>query len=365
MNKEFHYNAVRVVAQLAGFPSEDAQTIAYASQYVDDASEHEPFTIEGLPMDWVYPDRITTIKGRPAIDPTCTAHSAQRWQKQLRKWCKFYLKQDVQRKVLMSFHFLPSRAKDGEEGFQFVTEADGPLARELMEQAIGSYRTATKEEERRFGLVKLGLALHTFADTFAHSGFSGRHSSQDNDVKGVRTQKRGTSRWGRPQMLGSIVSYAAPDVGHAEVMSLPDQSHRIWKAKYAASRRQPRKIEPRDNAVRFLQAAERIHSLLRPIAPQGGLDWVDFRDALQACFEDRSNWRASFCHHGIGFSYNRFEWRELALDGDSVEWDDYDEKSDFKRLNLHYTDGDLRWFHFHRAAFQQRLLVLKAIPKSW
>jgi hypothetical protein len=33
----------------AGFGPEDAQTIAFASQYVDDATEHKPIRIEGIP----------------------------------------------------------------------------------------------------------------------------------------------------------------------------------------------------------------------------------------------------------------------------------------------------------------------------
>jgi hypothetical protein len=39
MEKDFHYYCIGVLAKAAGFDKGDALTIAYASQYVDDATE--------------------------------------------------------------------------------------------------------------------------------------------------------------------------------------------------------------------------------------------------------------------------------------------------------------------------------------
>ena len=42
MQLDYHYYAIYQLAALAGFNSGDAETIAYASQYVDDSTEGDP-----------------------------------------------------------------------------------------------------------------------------------------------------------------------------------------------------------------------------------------------------------------------------------------------------------------------------------
>ena len=42
METDFHYYTAFQLAKLAGFGSDDSNTIAYASQYVDDSTESEP-----------------------------------------------------------------------------------------------------------------------------------------------------------------------------------------------------------------------------------------------------------------------------------------------------------------------------------
>jgi len=38
MKKDFHYSVIKILSEKAGFEAEDAQIIAHASQYVDDAT---------------------------------------------------------------------------------------------------------------------------------------------------------------------------------------------------------------------------------------------------------------------------------------------------------------------------------------
>jgi hypothetical protein len=67
----------------------------------------------------------------------------------------------------------------------------------------------------------------------------------------------------------------------------------------------------------------------------------------------------------VAFHYNRFGWREAALCGDTVDWDDFDRQEDFARLRLKWTGNDIKWFLFHRAAFEQRQFLSDKIPDSW
>ncbi len=86
MQKDFHYYCIGVLARAAGFSSEDALTIAYASQYVDDATE-------GTQMDF---DVESDLK----FDPVRTAHRGL--SAQALKWSE-------QKEILISFHFIPPK----------------------------------------------------------------------------------------------------------------------------------------------------------------------------------------------------------------------------------------------------------------
>ena len=51
MEKDFHYYCLGILARASGFAPEDALTIAYASQYVDDSTESEPMRIGEMIFD--------------------------------------------------------------------------------------------------------------------------------------------------------------------------------------------------------------------------------------------------------------------------------------------------------------------------
>lgn len=42
MQNDFHFYAIAVLARSAGFDAKDSITLAYCSQYVDDATESKP-----------------------------------------------------------------------------------------------------------------------------------------------------------------------------------------------------------------------------------------------------------------------------------------------------------------------------------
>lgn len=359
MNKEFHYYCIRVLSEMAGFPGKDAQTIAYASQYADDASEHKPMKIANVPQSIEYPRYDGTL-----FDPICAAHSSKTRLVKLWKWVRFYLKAKVHRKILMVFHFLPPIAKqdhDAQDGFDFVTQKNSSLANELLENALDALENATvNTEEYELGLVKTGLALHTYSDTWAHCGFSGRHNSSENDIKNIKI-KNG-NRFSPVDARQNIISYVAPDVGHTEAGYIPDTASIHWKASYSDKSKKPRTIK-RDNAQEYMDASKIIHEKLSAVTPDPSRAWDTFADKLKMVLGKNETWRAAF--PDISFSYSRFDWRESALCGDTVDWDDFDDASDFARLNLKWTGKDLKWFWFHRAAYEQRLFLGDKIPYEW
>ena len=355
MNKSFHYYCIRVLAEKAGFEPDHAQTIAYASQYTDDSTEFGKMIITNIPDGFEY-TRLN--RARDEFDPICTAHSGNSWFSKLWKWAKFYLKTDVQRKVLMPFHFLPPEALSpaNRVQFNFITQPNSSLANLIVDESLESLSQATGNR-LDLSLIKLGIALHTYADTWSHAGFSGRHNSLENDIK--RIQKRNGNKYQAANPLELAVSYAAPDVGHAETGALPDESNMAWKAKYANKKGGLQRTNPES----FLTAAKQIFTRLVSATAGATIDWGILSDKISRCLECNGGWENEF--QDIDFNYSRFTWRASALTGDKVTWDNFEDESDFKKLHFQFTGVDMKWLLFHKAAYDQRKAMEDKIPKVW
>ncbi|MCD6327619.1 hypothetical protein J7M28_08710 [bacterium] len=95
---------------------------------------------------------------------------------------KLAIVENVQRKVFMPFHFLPSRraSEDGQSPFplDYPVSRNGEMARAIVDDAL-------RERDADIRLFQLGIALHSFADTWSHEGFSGRRA-RENDIGGIR-----------------------------------------------------------------------------------------------------------------------------------------------------------------------------------
>jgi hypothetical protein len=139
--------------------------------------------------------------------------------------------------VWMPYHFFPaasggSKRRDGRISPWRVVP-DSPPVKELLVSAL-----------RTDDPYRIGIALHTYADSWAHQEFTGRRD----DFNAL------------PGILG------IPPLGHAQAERLPD----LFQAKW----RDARLVDPEvDNRRRFLAAARRIYRYLavnrrRPFADE-------------------------------------------------------------------------------------------------
>ena len=85
MQIDFHYNTIRVLMEKTGFSPEDAQIIAYASQFVDDAVDHKKMKVSG------HLEILSTRFSGKTFNPVCSAHRGLQFLKGL--------KEDVQNKI--------------------------------------------------------------------------------------------------------------------------------------------------------------------------------------------------------------------------------------------------------------------------
>ena len=233
MNIEFHYHITRLIAARAGFPPEDADIIAISSQYVDDNS------------------MIFKIDKEM---PTAYSNYISQTMNILKPKAKLF-------RIYPIFHFIPgdpkaksSWRKDGQMHW-LNTTPNSQNANRIMDTALTSGN-----------LYRTGIAIHGYADTWAHQNFTGYY----NDFNA---------------MTGPL-NPGIFSIGHAEAFHNPDWPALVWKDKRLIKNRV-------DNKSRFLEAAQHILARLAkhmdPQMPQDELQkrQTELKKDLDLCIGER------------------------------------------------------------------------------
>jgi hypothetical protein len=373
MQKDFHYYCIAVLARAAGFSEEDALTIAYASQYTDDATEDHPLPLaNNNPQELCFDPIRTSYKLPHEIIFTVIPRNVS--------WSRV-------KGVHLPFHFLPPKPFIAPGfGFFYVTKPgdESPFAQGVLKEGFSSHKEYSRNkglwpQKRILALCRMGIALHTFADTWAHQGFSGRKHKENDvhdifcvDSDGIRKESKGRSFFSDfPALLG-----------HGEALTLPDEPFRVWDYignVWTEERRTYRLKEkkiPRNNREIFLAAAKAVFKELQEANDRGRSGKKAFKeieDEVRGLFSyweeslDKrcQKWKQTFGYlfkNEKVFSYDQYEWSKAAIETErkeDIEWGDYSE-SQMKniRINLKPDFFESPFYNFHVAALMQQNYVL-------
>jgi len=303
MEKDFHYYVTYALANKAGFSNDDSYIIAYASQYVDDNNESQYPKKDGPPQ---FPFGIKSNSGffRPIMTQSMSVKS---------------LVYEIQKFVYVPFHFLPGDNNQPINGGynRYSTTPDSQNARKLLRAVLN-----TRD------LYRIGIAIHTFADTWSHQNFSG----YEEDWNSV-------FHWRNPFRA------LAPNIGHADVGHLPDEISTTWN-----DYRFDKPYRKRNNQKIALQACKRIFQELRT-ARKGDIYWMhvekDFRRIINSeDYDDRINKVKEYVNKP-GLSYKKDEWVDGAVKDRKGE--DLEASANFE--NTH-------WYKFQLAARAHLVMVM-------
>ncbi len=274
MDEEFHYYATGLIALYAGFPEDEMEIIATASQFVDE--NNVPLKIQ----DRKSPDRIYENSVSQTMDILKPKHDLMR--------------------IYPLFHFLPGDPKadtawrrDGKM-HRLNTTPGSDNASEILDEAL-----KVSGESRPY---RIGIASHTFADTWAHQNFVGWYdsfNSLDIDIK--------------------------PAIGHAEAEHHPDWVAHKWQ--------DSRLIEPEiDNTNRFLSAARALFEKYCSARRAEGKEdysgqWEKLKEELSYIFGRNEKYTGGEIRHRderlkrfrekINLEeFNAREWFDAAIDAD-------------------------------------------------
>ncbi len=160
MQIDGHHTGTYIAARLAGFSHPEADIISYAAQYVDDAINDGPIRFANSPYMYA---RIASAHSMIDYNNLIEVNNHLAW---------------------IPFHFLPGNytPSDGRspavsEMQKLICRPDSPIARDML-------RMALRDRDQPRALHRLGIAMHVYADTFAHQGFIGA-MSQGNRASNV------------------------------------------------------------------------------------------------------------------------------------------------------------------------------------
>jgi len=308
MEKDFHYYLIYALAKKSGL--DNPEIVAYASQFVDDNNEGQ-FTIDGKNV--FFPERLPANGGYyyPIMTQSLSPKSLDPY---------------IQKYVYVPFHFLPgdnSVTIDGSKRNPLSTTPNSPNAQKMLSEALN-----TKNPYR------IGIALHTFADTWSHQNFTG-----------LREEWNAVHRW------YEVFKSMAPNIGHAEAGHAPDIISESW-----TDFRIKKKVDNRERAL------EAVAAIYRALSTSAGnpRPWSDVENKF-AAFVDEADYDTRIREIVADIEaddraitvkqYDKNDWIDAALDKTGPE---VTVQPDFTTTH---------WHRFHQAAKGHFALVMSLISE--
>ncbi|MCF7814076.1 MAG: hypothetical protein K9N09_08210 [Candidatus Cloacimonetes bacterium] len=323
MNIEFHYYMTKYLAIMAGFENDEAETIAYSSQFVDDNKIR--YEIE-KPDGEIYKNYITQTMN--ILKP----------------------KKNLMR-IYLLYHFLP-----GDPTSYKASRRDGKMHVLMTTPASNHAQEIFFETTKTESLYALGIATHMLADSVSHQNFVGTFD-EVNSMKGV---------WEK----------LTPDIGHADAGHLPDIPNLVWN-----DCRLIKSHAEIDNKERLLLAAKKLYSNFLMITSNPS-KWSTTKKTLNEIIgetieekelskyekqkkERIEKIREILAEENVDEEYDRFKWLNDAVDIDVKLFNDskfrYDPVKDKLKFKKNFESSN--WFKFQEAVREyQRTAMIKLEP---
>lgn len=318
MQRDIHFYGVYALARAAGIDWDTSRTIAYASQFVDDATDEGLVILPDLPpnqsenvlsfqgrheetesTDRRGDNRQALWSGQKGIIPIMTSHRPLDYSNAI---------PGDQWRVWVPFHFLPgNQAMSGSFLERMICRKDSEPARRMLGHALDWGCQAGNDTGSWPHLI--GITAHVYADTFSHHGFMGM-AHPWNKVKGrsLETADNQSASF-IDCLMNKVEAYMAwiagdlaemVPIGHGAVAAYPDLPYLRWRFEYEERESIPEAIQ-RDNPADFLAGCEGLFRFFHSFAernsqirdPKGPRDWPDISGhverllKIEFCIEDR------------------------------------------------------------------------------
>ncbi len=359
MQIDFHHAVTYVVARLAGYGPSRASIIAHSAQHVDDA------TVDGT----------ISFTNNAMYSSLASAHKGLDYAN---------FDELANHLVWIPFHFLPGN--DGKPAghrpaghkpasfvHKLVCRPNSPVAKDLIREAF-------EDRDKPYGLHRLGVTMHVFADTWAHRGFAGITHKINNvcDVLDSNDDVDEPFHDRVQDFFGDIVDKVTTcfidevlPLGHGPALSNPDKPYLKWSYTNGLGDR-----VMRDNPTDFLEAADQMCMVMQrflkkdldaevPGLPPGPKATIDkmLRTLDDPKGKNRHDeWLAAIARGELGFPATEIGY----IDEGTNSWEDQAFGKQDKCGKFNYAPSFLYsdWKKFHDALSAHRFSVIRSIlPK--
>lgn len=323
MDIEYHYYITYLIAITAGFSDHQAYKIAWSSQLVD--NNKQKFDIykfgrsKKITSDYIYQNIITQLSD-------------------------INLSTEESHKILPVFHFLPGN-------FNSVADKRKDNKTHTLNTTPGSFiaKKILREALKSRNMYRIGIASHSFVDTWAHQNFIGSCSKFN--------------------AMPEIDAKLLPNIGHLDAKNNPDLIGLIWHDNRL-------KNPMINNAKRFLSASKSLlleYSKSSIIQKNNKIDTNKFLQKLCSIFKlvkrRDSVIDTMYLQSARIDKYQKLAEKYTTLDiipydkdvwfNDAVRFDKKKEKYIWR--NESYKDSN--WYQFQEAAKFQLEFIWKFIEK--
>ena len=348
MQEDMHYYGTLAMARAAGIPREDAETIAYAAQFVDDSTSYD--SKEHADHGFLY--AISTA--HHPLQSFLDLHGA-----------KIKEGTEEQRKIWIPFHFFPG-GKGDTLSEKLICVKNGDMVKEMLKNNM---ELALKKP---YGLALMGISAHVYMDTFSHYGFSGISSSfnkiKSDSISFVKEPKTITYILEKFKQFFEkyVIPWGAQELskylGHAGAATYPDRPYLKWKFEFTKPRPGEGVVSERNNIEDFLEGCKCLHVFFKKFAKakySGTNDRLKFSEiketvktiiSLEAEKDSRIKaWEKSGLINGCT-RYNPENWEHG--------------KNKFPKNETSAMGIESKAYQFHQAAAIHRYHVLKDLLPS-
>jgi hypothetical protein len=341
MQIDFHHAVTYVAARGAGFSHEEADVVAYAAQYVDDAVSDGTVCFDNKAMY----TRISSA--HKTVDPQNLNDASNHL-------------------VWLPFHFLPGNggtAEKGKVGNSFIDKIVclpgdiSPVAQKMLDLTM-------ENKGKRCALHRLGITMHVYADTWAHQGFAGVLHPVNEVDEALETENSGVFEELSDEITSWIGERVIPPLGHGRAQVLPDMPFLKWQYKNCKG-----DTIARDNTEQFCKAADEMCRFMQRYRGQTvtGLPVADVTQIRELFLSAKD--QAGAKRHRVwldAISAGKFSFGPATITYDNSGRDSWKAKALGTACDLpvhSYPEDflDTDWKMFHDAIQQHRLSLLHDI----
>lgn len=345
MDKSSHYYALLALCRLCGMKKGASVKVAYASQYVDDALINKLIFLDPEKKHTlIKTDDTNTFFGMA----TCHAYY------KIKTFNYYSMVNNT-----IPFHFIP-----GLDGDSFIRKLrckkKSPVIVKILENSLDDDN-----------LIKFGMLLHPYADSYAHQGFSGL-LSMVNDIENCQNKSKFYKDLFLLQGIRKLPQFdknldrVCPAYGHAQAFTYPDTPYLKWYYEYDESEAFRGKFtkSEQDNVERYKTAFEDMEKYINNFLTKhdkykdvnaGQDDKKDFYKLLSFECSNRNKikkWmkfiveKELFDKKDSNLSYDEYKWlKEAFKDFKKVKYN----RRVVENVILKDNFEDSSWYAFYKA----------------